>query len=55
MFFTACLNKGVNPFNCQIQEQELLKDKPYNQINFIRKIDKLAFNYAATAIKIINS
>ena len=55
MFLSACLNKGVDPFNCRIQEQELLEDKPYNQINFVRKIDKLAFNYVATAIKIINS
>ena len=55
MFLSACLNKGVDPFNCRIQEQELLEDKPYNQINFVRKIDKLAFNYVATALKIINS
>ena len=55
LFLSACLIKGVDPFEYKIEEQDLLKDNPYNQINFIRKIDKAAFNYAAIAIKILNN
>lgn len=55
MFLSACIIKGINPFTYKMEERELLKDKPYNQINFVKKIDKLAFNYAATAIAIVNS
>lgn len=55
MFLSACLIKNINPFNYQIQDQDLLKDTSYNQINFVRKIDKIAFNFAVTAIKILNS
>ena len=53
MFLSACLLKNVDPFSHKIEEQELLKDKPINQINFLRKTDKTAFNYAATAIAIL--
>ena len=55
MFLSACLIKNINPFEYQVVKQELIIDKPYNQINFVRKIDMVAYNYAATAIKLINS
>lgn len=50
MFLSACIIKNINPFNYHITEQELLKIIPYNQINFVKKANKDAFCYAASAI-----
>ena len=53
MFLSACLIKDVDPFKYEVVDHELLKEPPYNQINFVRKADKDAFNYAASAIDLI--
>ena len=53
MFLSACLIKDIDPFKYEVVDDELLKEPPYNQINFVRKADKDAFNYAATAIELI--
>ena len=54
MFLSACLIKDADPFSHNLEDQELLNGKPYDQINFVRKIDKIAFNYAAKAIVAIS-
>ena len=53
MFLSACLIKDIDPFTYKIEERQLIKDKPYDKINFVRKNDSMAFNYAATAISIL--
>ena len=53
MLLSACLLSNINPFEYEFADRELLKEPPYNQINFVRKADKEAFNYASTAISLI--
>ena len=53
MFLSACLIEDIDPFTHVINDQDLIRDAPYNQINFVRKIDKAAFNYAAIAVRIM--
>lgn len=53
MFLSACLLKNIDPFTYQVKEQNLIENKDYNKVNFIRKIDQKAFNYIASSINII--
>lgn len=54
MLLSACLIKDINPFSIKIEHKEMLKDSPYNQINFLLKIsNQEAYDYAVTAINIL--
>ncbi len=55
MLLTSCLIKSIDPFKIEVVDQELLEDAPFNRINYLHKIDRTAFNYAAIAVKILNS
>lgn len=55
MLLTSCLIKNIDPFKIEVVDQELLEDAPFNRINYLHKIDRTAFNYAALAVKILNS
>ena len=56
MLLSAGLIKGVDVFDLEIKNKDLLKEPPYNQINFILKNkEQEAYNIAVAAIEILNS
>ena len=56
MLLSACLIKNIDVFKISIYQKSLLQDPPYNKINFILKSkEQEAYNYAVTAIEILNS
>ena len=53
MFLSACLICNKNPFDYEAKNHDLIEKPPYNKINFLKKTNKDAFDYAATAISIL--
>ena len=54
MFLTSCLLTSNDAFSYKVEEQSIFKESSYSKLNFLKRKNRTAFNFAATAIRLLN-